>query len=175
MRLADLRGRFGYVSQQSHLFDDTVASNICYGSPHATEQEIEAAARRANAHQFITEDLEHGYETVVGRRGNRLSGGQRQRIVLARAMLRDPEILVLDEATSQVDIESERLIHKALKEFIRGKTSIMITHRLSTLKLAERVLVMDNGRVVDVGTHEQLMARCSFYQRLHAIEFRKSA
>ena len=126
-------------------------------------------------HRFIEDRLDDGYETIVGPGGNRLSGGQRQRLALARAILRDPDILVLDEATSQVDLESEQLIHQALEEFVRDRTAIIITHRLSTLELADRVLVLDSGRIADLGTHDELINRCDLYRRLHDIQFRQSA
>ena len=175
MRLRDIRQRVGLVTQQTHLFDDTVLSNIRYGSPNATDEEVIEAARKAHAHRFILDKLDDGYNTTVGQGGGRLSGGQRQRIALARAILRDPEVLILDEATSQVDIESERLIHQALAEFVRGRTAIMITHRLSTLTLADRIVVMAAGKIVDVGTHTELLARCQLYCRLHQVHFKQSA
>jgi len=175
LRLRELRRTVGVVTQQTLLFDDTVLSNIRYGSTGASREEAIAAAKKAHAHRFIEEKLDDGYETVVGPGGNRLSGGQRQRIALARAILRDPEILVLDEATSQIDIESEQLIHKALENFARDRTAIIITHRLSTLQLANRILVMEAGRIVDLGTHDELSQRCDLYRRLHQIQFRQSA
>ena len=163
------------VSQETLLFDDTVYNNIRYGSPSASRAQIVEAARSAHAHQFIENDLGEGYQTVVGPRGNRLSGGQRQRVALARAILRDPAIMILDEATSQIDLESEQLIHRALEKFTRGRTTLIITHRLATLDLADRILVLDEGRVVDLGTHDELYARCRLYRRLHEIQYRESA
>jgi len=175
IRRRDLRRQIGLVSQETQLFDDTVYNNIRYGAPRARREEVVKAARRAHAHRFIVEKLAEGYETQVGTGGQKLSGGQRQRIALARAILRDPSILILDEATSQVDLESEQLIHQVLQEFICDRTTIIITHRLSTLSLADRILVMDQGRIADLGTHEELLARCPFYRRLHQIELRESA
>lgn len=175
MRQADLRSRIGLVAQQAVLFDDTVANNIRYGSPQATDAEVIEAATKAHAHRFITEKLEHSYETVVGERGGKLSGGQRQRILLARAILRDPAILILDEATSQIDLESEQLIHRVLEQFTRGRTTLMITHRTASLALADEVVVLDSGRILDVGTHEQLLSRCDLYRRLYQVDFKASA
>jgi ATP-binding cassette subfamily B protein/subfamily B ATP-binding cassette protein MsbA len=175
MRLSDLRQQIGIVTQHTWLFDDTILNNIRYGRPQATDQQVIEAAKQAHAHQFIEQKLSRGYKTVVGQGGQLLSGGQRQRIALARAILRDPAILVLDEATSQIDLESEQLIHNVLVGFIRNRTAILITHRLSTLALADRILVMDAGRIVDIGTHEQLLSRCTLYSRLHKIAFRESA
>jgi ATP-binding cassette subfamily B protein/subfamily B ATP-binding cassette protein MsbA len=174
-RLPDLRGQIGLVTQETLLFDDTVFNNIRYGFPHATAEEVIEAAKQAHAHRFIEERLARGYDTLVGPQGNSLSGGQRQRIALARAILRDPAILILDEATSQIDIESEQLIHKVLEKFIRNRTTFIITHRVSTLALAQRIVVMNAGRIIDMGTHEQLQSRCSFYRRLYDLEFRESA
>ncbi len=175
LRLRDLRRVVGVVTQQTLLFDDTAFNNIRYGSLSATREQVIAAAIKAHAHRFIEDKLEDGYDTIVGPGGNRLSGGQRQRIALARAILRDPEILILDEATSQIDIESEQQIHQALQEFVRGRTAIIITHRLSTLELADRILVLDKGRVADIGTHGELAGRCEIYRRLHDVQLRHTA
>jgi subfamily B ATP-binding cassette protein MsbA len=175
MSLFDLRSRIGMVTQQTLLFDDSVRDNIRYGSPDASDEQVIAAAKQAHAHEFIVGCLEQGYDTIVGERGNCLSGGQRQRIALARAILRDPAILILDEATSQVDPESERLIHEALEQFVRGRTAIVVTHRASTLSLADRIVVMENGRIVDSGAHRELLGRCEFYRRFHGSELKQSA
>jgi ABC-type multidrug transport system fused ATPase/permease subunit len=139
------------------LFGGTIRENIAYGKPHATQEEVEAAARKANAHAFIT-GFPEGYATVVGERGVQLSGGQRQRIAIARAVLKDPAILILDEATSALDSESERLVQEALDELMKGRTSLVIAHRLSTVRDADKILVLDKGVVVESGTHDELIA-----------------
>lgn len=175
VRLRNLRSQIGLVTQETLLFDDTVLNNIRYGCPRASRERVIEAAKQAHAHKFIEQKLEHGYETVVGQSGGRLSGGQRQRIALARAILRDPAILILDEATSQIDLESEQLIHKVLEQFIRHRTTVVITHRLATLSLADRIVVMNSGRIADVGTHEQLLGRCELYGRLYQIQFKETA
>ena len=171
----DLRSRIGLVSQQALLLNDTVAFNISYGTPEATQAEIEAAARKAHAYKFITEKLSNGFQTIVGPGGNRLSGGQRQRIALARAILRDPELLILDEATSQIDLQSEQLIHQVLREFMVKRTALVVTHRLNTIALADRVVILDNGRIASVGTHEELIKCSDLYQRLASLQYGKSA
>ena len=175
VRLRELRGQIGLVNQETLLFDDTVFNNIRYGCPQATPEQVVAAAKQAHAHKFIEQKLDNGYQTIVGQSGGRLSGGQRQRIALARAILRDPAILILDEATSQIDLESEQLIHKVLAQFIRNRTTIIITHRLATLALADRIVVVQGGRITDIGDHDQLLGRCDLYRRLHQIQFRESA
>jgi ATP-binding cassette, subfamily B, bacterial MsbA len=171
LRLRDLRGQIGLVTQEPLLFDDTVYNNIRYGRPRASRDEIVAAAKKAHAHRFIENDLPEGYETLVGTLGGRLSGGQRQRISLARAILRDPAILILDEASSQVDSESEHAIQQAMETFIRNRTTVIITHRLGAIALTNRIVVMQSGRIIDVGTHDQMLASCGLYQRLYQLQF----
>ena len=171
MRLRDLRRQIGVVTQETMLFDDTIFNNIRYGSTEATREQVIEAAKQAHAHRFIERDLPDGYETHAGALGSRLSGGQRQRIALARAILRDPAILILDEATSQVDLESEQAIQQVLEKFTRDRTTILITHRLAVLSLADRIVVMQDGRILDTGAHDELLARCSLYRRLYQIHF----
>lgn len=155
--LTALRDRMAIVPQEVLLFGGTIRENIAYGKPSATQKTVEAAARKANAHDFIS-SFPQGYETVVGERGIQLSGGQRQRIAIARAVLKDPAILILDEATSALDSESERLVQDALDQLMKGRTSIVIAHRLSTVRDADRILVLDKGRVLESGTHDELIA-----------------
>jgi ATP-binding cassette subfamily B protein/subfamily B ATP-binding cassette protein MsbA len=171
MRLRDVRGQIGLVTQETMLFDDTIFNNIRYGSPQATAEQVIEAARQAHAHRFIENELPQGYETMAGALGNRLSGGQRQRIALARAILRDPAILILDEATSQVDLESEQAIQQVLETFTRGRTTILVAHRMAVLSLADRIVVMQAGRILDTGRHEELLGRCPLYRRLYQIHF----
>jgi subfamily B ATP-binding cassette protein MsbA len=173
VRLADLRQAIGMVPQETTLFGGTIAENILYGRLDATTEQLEAAARVANAHEFITAFPE-GYQTIVGERGVKLSGGQRQRIAIARALLKDPAILILDEATSSLDSESERLIQEALITLMRGRTSFVIAHRLSTVRRADNIVVMDQGRVVQQGSHEQLLSTSGLYRRLYDMQFKDS-
>jgi ATP-binding cassette, subfamily B, bacterial len=162
-----LRSQIGVVFQDAHLFNDTVRANIAYGRPHATADEVEAAARAAHAHHFIM-DLPEGYDTIVRERGTRLSGGQRQRIAIARALLKNPPILILDEATSALDSESERLIQQALKTLLQGRTAFVIAHRLSTVRDADRIVVIKDGEIGEVGSHADLLARGGYYASLVA-------
>jgi ABC-type multidrug transport system fused ATPase/permease subunit len=163
--LASLRREIAFVADDSFLFSDTVAANIAYAHPEATQEQVEAAARRAQAHDFITE-LPDGYETVVGERGLTLSGGQRQRVAIARALLAEPRILILDDATSSVDARTEARIKAGLREAMEGRTTFIVAHRLSTISLADEIVVMDRGRIVDRGTHEQLLERCPLYEEI---------
>jgi subfamily B ATP-binding cassette protein MsbA len=156
--LASLRAQIGIVTQETVLFDDTVANNIAYGSPRATREEIEAAARAANAHEFIR-TLAKGFETMIGERGQRLSGGQRQRLAIARALLKNAPILVLDEATSALDTESELLVQEALANLMLNRTSFVIAHRLSTIRRADAIIVLDRGAIAEIGRHDELLAR----------------
>jgi ATP-binding cassette, subfamily B, bacterial len=162
LKLASYRSLLAVVQQETFLFDGTVRENIAYGLRGATEAAIVSAARRANAHDFITQ-LPEGYDTLIGERGFKLSGGQKQRLSIARAVLADPQILILDEATSNLDTESEQLIQSALADLLRSRTTFVIAHRLSTITHADLIVVLDAGRVVETGTHEDLMDKRGLY------------
>ena len=167
--IADLRNLMGIVTQESILFNDTIYNNIKLGKINATEGEIIAAAKVANAHDFILE-TENGYQTNIGDRGNKLSGGEKQRLSIARAILKNPEILILDEATSSLDTESEKLVQQALENLMKSRTSLVIAHRLSTIKNADKIIVLDKGRIIEKGTHEQLIIQNSHYKKLSKLQ-----
>ncbi len=170
--LDSICGQIGMVTQETNLFHDTIRTNLLYAKPSATQAELESACRAANIHDFISE-LNDGYDTVVGERGYRLSGGEKQRIALARVILKDPRILVLDEATSSLDSESEALIQEALKRVMAGRTSIVIAHRLSTILAADIILVVDRGQIVERGTHQELLTLNGVYAHLYRTQYRK--
>jgi subfamily B ATP-binding cassette protein MsbA len=170
--LESLRAQIGIVTQETVLFDDSVAANIAYGRPDASPVEVEAASRAAHAHEFIV-GLPQGYETRIGERGQRLSGGQRQRIAIARALLRDSPILIFDEATSALDAESEQLVREALATLMVNRTSVVIAHRLSTVRRADAIAVLEQGRVVETGTHESLLAKGGLYAKLYELQLRE--
>ena len=168
--LDSLRGQIGVVTQETVLFNDTLRNNIAYGRPGISQKDVEAAARAALAHDFITE-LPEGYNTVIGERGVRLSGGERQRIAIARALLKNAPILILDEATSALDSESEALVQTALQNLMTGRTVVVIAHRLSTVRRANRIVVIENGAIADIGPHEELMTKLGTYRRLYELQF----
>jgi len=168
--LRSLRTQIGIVTQETFLFNDTVKANISYGTLNVSGERIKEAAHQAYAHRFITQ-MPQGYETVIGERGFRLSGGEKQRLAIARAILKNPPILILDEATSQLDSESERYVQEALNQLMQGRTVIAIAHRLSTIKKADKIIVLDSGKIVGEGKHEELLNRCDLYRRLHETQF----
>ena len=170
--LASLRSQIAIVTQETVLFDDTIAANVAYGRPAASQAEIEAAARAAHAHDFILQ-LDRGYQTIIGERGQRLSGGQRQRLAIARAILRNSPILILDEATSSLDTESEMLVQDALSTLMLNRTSLVIAHRLSTVRRADTILVLDGGRIVERGSHDELLARGDVYAKLYELQLQE--
>ena len=172
VKVASLREQVGIVPQETVLFNGSLYDNILYGRLEATREEVEAAAKAANAHNFIME-FPNGYETMLGDRGLNLSGGQRQRIAIARAILKNPRVLVLDEATSALDTESERIVQEALDRLMVGRTSFVIAHRLSTIKNADKILVLQRGRIVETGTHDELMANNKLYSHLYNIQYRE--
>ncbi|HDM37710.1 MAG TPA: ATP-binding cassette domain-containing protein, partial [Candidatus Omnitrophica bacterium] len=171
IKLASLRRQIGIVTQETILFNDTIRANIAYGNVEADEIEIKRAAEAANAIEFI-QRLPDGFDTLIGDRGVRLSGGERQRIAIARAILKNPPILILDEATSQLDTESERLVQSAINHLIKGRTAFIIAHRLSTVKHASRIVVLDKGEIAEMGTHKELMQRDSIYRRVYELQFK---
>ena len=170
LKLQSLRAQIGIVTQETILFNDTVYNNICYGSRLPSEKQVREAARVALAEDFILE-MPNGYQTMIGERGQRLSGGQRQRIAIARALLKNPPILILDEATSELDSESELLVQRALANLMAGRTVVVIAHRLSTVRRADRIVVIDRGAICEIGTHEDLVTGGGIYQRLHELQF----
>jgi subfamily B ATP-binding cassette protein MsbA len=168
--LKSLRGMLGMVTQDVILFNDTVQANIAYGRKDVVLEEIICAARTANAHDFIMK-LPEGYDTVVGEKGFKLSGGERQRLAIARAVIKNPKLLILDEATSALDSESERLVQEALARLMEGRTVLVIAHRLSTVRKANKILVLDRGNIVEEGTHDSLIKKEGLYKRLYEVQF----
>jgi ABC-type multidrug transport system fused ATPase/permease subunit len=166
---ASLRAQIGIVTQETFLFSDSIYDNIVYGRPDASRADVARAARQAHAEEFIAACPE-GYQTLVGERGVRLSGGQRQRLAIARAFLKDPPILILDEATSDLDAESEFMVQQALADLMRGRTVLVIAHRLATVRNADRIVVVHDGRIAETGRHDELLALDGVYRRLYALQ-----
>jgi subfamily B ATP-binding cassette protein MsbA len=169
IKLSDLNHLMGIVTQESILFNDTVFKNISFGNESATEEQVIEAAKIANAHEFI-DKLEEGYYTNIGDRGAKLSGGQRQRLSIARAVLKNPPILILDEATSALDTESERLVQEAIQNLMKNRTSVVIAHRLSTIQYADQIIVMQAGKIIERGTHTELLALNGMYRKLSEMQ-----
>jgi subfamily B ATP-binding cassette protein MsbA len=170
LSLSSLRAQIGIVTQETVLFNDTVRNNIAYGQPNVPLSVVKSSAEAALADGFIGE-LPDGYNTIIGERGVRLSGGERQRIAIARALLKNAPILILDEATSALDSESEALVASALQNLMAGRTTVVIAHRLSTVRRADRIVVLENGKISDIGSHEHLMTRLGTYRRLYDLQF----
>ncbi len=170
VKLESLRRLIGNVTQETILFNDTVRNNIAYGRPDVALEQVQSAAKAALAHDFI-ERLPEKYDTIIGEKGFRLSGGERQRLAIARALLKNAPILILDEATSSLDLQSESLVQAALANLMQGRTSLVIAHRLSTVRRATRIVVLENGRISDIGSHEQLLQTSATYQQLYRLQF----
>lgn len=169
-KISSLRTQIGIVTQETILFNDTIRNNIAYGRLNETQEKVIEAAKAANAHDFILK-TEKGYDTFIGERGVKLSGGERQRLSIARAILKNPPILILDEATSALDTESEKLVQEAINNLMKNRTTIVIAHRLSTVINADKIVVVDNGKITAVGKHEELLAKSPLYKKLYEMQF----